>query len=87
MTAGERAGGERAGGERAAVEPQVGKPEAGEPQVGGADPRSLVERRKTRRVRRAAGAAVALALVFAGAATVASARGDEDGPAAGGGPA
>ncbi|MFH9293442.1 DUF305 domain-containing protein [Streptomyces sp. NPDC017520] len=42
-----------------------------------------MERRKTRRVRRAAGAAVALALLFAGAATVASARGDRDGSGAG----
>lgn len=47
---------------------------------------SLVERRRTRRVRRAAGAAVALALLFAGAATVASARGDGNGSAAGGAP-
>ncbi|MFI2311588.1 hypothetical protein AMK17_13055 [Streptomyces sp. CB00072] len=38
-----------------------------------------MERRKTRRVRRAAGGAVALALLFAGAATVASARGDGSG--------
>ncbi|MFI7286477.1 DUF305 domain-containing protein [Streptomyces anulatus] len=37
-----------------------------------------MERRKTRRVRWAAGTAVALALLFAGAATVASARGDGD---------
>ncbi len=45
----------------------------------GHDPHALVERRKTRRVRRAAGGAVALALLFAGAATVASARGDGSG--------
>ncbi|WP_374935484.1 DUF305 domain-containing protein [Streptomyces sp. SM13] len=38
-----------------------------------------MERRRTRRVRLAAGAAVALALLFAGAATVASARGEEEG--------
>ncbi|MEV7906045.1 DUF305 domain-containing protein [Streptomyces anulatus] len=49
----------------------------------GHDPHALVERRKTRRVRRAAGGAVALALLFAGAATVASARGDGDGAGAG----
>ncbi|PCG84977.1 DUF305 domain-containing protein [Streptomyces sp. WZ.A104] len=42
----------------------------------GEDPHALAERRKTARVRWAAGAAVALALLFAGAATVASARGD-----------
>ncbi|MFI1220899.1 MULTISPECIES: DUF305 domain-containing protein [unclassified Streptomyces] len=35
-----------------------------------------MERRKTRRIRWAAGSAVALALLFAGVATVASARGD-----------
>ncbi|WP_097869195.1 DUF305 domain-containing protein [Streptomyces sp. rh34] len=44
---------------------------------------ALVERRKTRRVRWAAGSAVALALLFAAAATVASARGDGDGAGAG----
>ncbi|MGW6579847.1 DUF305 domain-containing protein [Streptomyces globisporus] len=44
-----------------------------------ADPAAGAERRKTARVRWAAGAAVALALLFAGAAAVASAR--EDGPA------
>ncbi|WP_179233823.1 DUF305 domain-containing protein [Streptomyces sp. CS057] len=49
----------------------------------GHDPHALEERRKTRRVRRAAGGAVALALLFAGAATVASARGDGDGAGAG----
>ncbi|MDX2922351.1 MULTISPECIES: DUF305 domain-containing protein [Streptomyces] len=43
-----------------------------------ADPAAGAERRKTARVRWAAGAAVALALFFAGAAAVASAR--EDGP-------
>ncbi|MFG3404499.1 DUF305 domain-containing protein [Streptomyces sp. NPDC048142] len=43
------------------------------------DAHTLVERRKTRRVRWAAGTAVALALLFAGAATVASARGDGGG--------
>lgn len=69
------------GGERAAEERT-----AGEPTVGGEDPAGLVERRRTRRVRRVAGAAVALALLFAGAATVASARGDGDGPAAGDAP-
>ncbi|MEU3058688.1 DUF305 domain-containing protein [Streptomyces griseus] len=37
-----------------------------------------MERRRTRRVRLAAGAAVVLALLFAGAATVASARGEEE---------
>ncbi|MFH9263755.1 DUF305 domain-containing protein [Streptomyces sp. NPDC017546] len=42
-----------------------------------------MERRKTRRVRWAAGSAVALALLFAGAATVASARGDGGGAGAG----
>ncbi|WP_032793941.1 DUF305 domain-containing protein [Streptomyces sp. W007] len=42
-----------------------------------------MERRKTRRVRRAAGAAVALALLFAGAATVASARSEGDRAGAG----
>lgn len=49
----------------------------------GHDPHALVERRKTRRVRRAAGGAVALALLFAGAATVASARSEGDRAGAG----
>ncbi|MFH9756283.1 DUF305 domain-containing protein [Streptomyces griseus] len=42
-----------------------------------------MERRRTRRVRLAAGAAVVLALLFAGAATVASARGDGSGEESG----
>lgn len=46
------------------------------PEDGGEAARTLVERRKTRRVRRAGASAVALALLFAGAATVASARGE-----------
>lgn len=51
--------------------------------VAGEDPHVRVERQKTRRVRWAAGSAVALALLFAAAATVASARGDGDGAGAG----
>lgn len=50
-----------------------------QPAAEGHGPDALVERRRTRRVRLAAGAAVALALLFAGAATVASARGEEEG--------
>ncbi|MFD4219170.1 DUF305 domain-containing protein [Streptomyces griseus] len=49
----------------------------------GHDPHVLVERRRTRRVRLAAGAAVVVALLFAGAATVASARGDGSGEESG----
>ncbi|MFB8141811.1 DUF305 domain-containing protein [Streptomyces parvus] len=52
-----------------------------------ADPASGAERRKTARVRWAAGAAVALALLFAGAAAVASAREDTSAPRAAGAPA
>ncbi|GGP75949.1 DUF305 domain-containing protein [Streptomyces sindenensis] len=52
-----------------------------------ADPAVGAERRKTARVRWAAGAAVALALLFAGAAAVASAREDGPAPRAAGAPA
>ncbi|USC50152.1 DUF305 domain-containing protein [Streptomyces filamentosus] len=51
------------------------------------DPAAVAERRKTARVRWAAGAAVALALLFAGAAAVASAREDVPAPRAAGAPA
>ncbi|MGQ4732373.1 DUF305 domain-containing protein [Streptomyces sp. Ju416(a)] len=51
------------------------------------DPATGAERRKTARVRWAAGAAVALALLFAGAAAVASAREDVPAPRAAGAPA
>ncbi|MEU4918184.1 DUF305 domain-containing protein [Streptomyces parvus] len=51
------------------------------------DPAPTAERRKTARVRWAAGAAVALALLFAGAAAVASAREDVPAPRATGAPA
>ncbi|MFI2114893.1 DUF305 domain-containing protein [Streptomyces rubiginosohelvolus] len=52
-----------------------------------AEPATGAERRKTARVRWAAGAAVALALLFAGAAAVASAREDGSAPGAAGAPA
>ncbi|MCT6776639.1 DUF305 domain-containing protein [Streptomyces sp. CS7] len=52
-----------------------------------AEPATSAERRKTARVRWAAGAAVALALLFAGAAAVASAREDGSAPGAAGAPA
>ncbi|MEV5581814.1 DUF305 domain-containing protein [Streptomyces parvus] len=52
-----------------------------------ADPAAGAERRKTARVRWAAGGAVALALLFAGAAAVASAREDVPAPRATGAPA
>ncbi|MFI5482867.1 DUF305 domain-containing protein [Streptomyces rubiginosohelvolus] len=51
------------------------------------DPAPTAERRKTARVRWAAGAAVALALLFAGAAAVAAARDDGSAPRAAGAPA
>ncbi|MGW4626313.1 DUF305 domain-containing protein [Streptomyces rubiginosohelvolus] len=51
------------------------------------DPAPTAERRKTARVRWAAGAAVALALLFAGAAAVAAAREDGSAPGAAGAPA
>ncbi|MEU6612209.1 DUF305 domain-containing protein [Streptomyces parvus] len=51
------------------------------------DPATGAERRKTARVRWASGAAVALALLFAGAAAVASAREDAPAPRAAGAPA
>ncbi|MFK0183393.1 DUF305 domain-containing protein [Streptomyces rubiginosohelvolus] len=51
------------------------------------DPAPTAERRKTARVRWAAGAAVALALLFAGAAAVAAAREDGSAPRAAGAPA
>ncbi|MET9770251.1 DUF305 domain-containing protein [Streptomyces sp. NPDC006415] len=52
-----------------------------------ADPAAGAERRKTARVRWAAGAAVALALLFAWAAAVASAQEDGSAPRAAGAPA
>ncbi|MEV8446224.1 DUF305 domain-containing protein [Streptomyces parvus] len=52
-----------------------------------ADPATGAERRKTARVRWASGAAVVLALLFAGAAAVASAREDAPAPRAAGAPA
>ncbi|WP_432005883.1 DUF305 domain-containing protein [Streptomyces parvus] len=55
--------------------------------TGSTDPVAGAERRKTARVRWAAGAAVALALLFAGAAAVASAREDAPAPRAAGAPA
>ncbi|MFF9081771.1 DUF305 domain-containing protein [Streptomyces rubiginosohelvolus] len=51
------------------------------------DPAPTAERRKTARVRWVAGGAVALALLFAGAAAVASARDDGSAPGAAGAPA
>ncbi|MFE2973649.1 DUF305 domain-containing protein [Streptomyces sp. NPDC059258] len=51
------------------------------------DPAPTAERRKTARVRWVAGGAVALALLFAGAAAVASARDDGSAPDAAGAPA
>ncbi|MFF2859023.1 DUF305 domain-containing protein [Streptomyces rubiginosohelvolus] len=52
-----------------------------------AEPATSAERRKTARVRWVAGGAVALALLFAGAAAVASAREDGPAPGAAGAPA